>query len=142
MPVRYDIQHTTIYRYRQPVRFGEALLAGAALALVGNHDHLLGALAQPAGEALVERHGAGNGHLTGGIDLQVRVEMRNPLLEICFDLEVLERHTTRGAGRDLQIGRGRGSGIEVDMHVYEAVTVSDENFRRGGESFPGRGRDS
>src|SRR3954447_11655313 len=23
MPVRYDIQHTTIYRYRQPVRFGE-----------------------------------------------------------------------------------------------------------------------
>ena len=23
MPIRYDIQHTTIYRYRQPVRFGE-----------------------------------------------------------------------------------------------------------------------
>ena len=23
MPVRYDIQHTTIYRYRHPVRFGE-----------------------------------------------------------------------------------------------------------------------
>ena len=23
MPVRYDIKHTTIYRYRQPVRFGE-----------------------------------------------------------------------------------------------------------------------
>ena len=23
------------------------------------------------------------------------------------------------------VGRGRGSGIEVDMHVYEAVTVSD-----------------
>jgi hypothetical protein len=23
MPVRYDINHTTVYRYRQPVRFGE-----------------------------------------------------------------------------------------------------------------------
>ena len=23
MPVRYDIKHTTVYRYRQPVRFGE-----------------------------------------------------------------------------------------------------------------------
>jgi ketosteroid isomerase-like protein len=23
------------------------------------------------------------------------------------------------------VGRGRGSGIEVDMHVYDAVTVSD-----------------
>ena len=23
MPVRYDIKHTTTYRYRQPVRFGE-----------------------------------------------------------------------------------------------------------------------
>ena len=23
MPVRYDIIHTTIYRYRQPVSFGE-----------------------------------------------------------------------------------------------------------------------
>ena len=40
------------------VRLGEALLAGAALALVGDHDHLVGALAQPAGEALVERHDA------------------------------------------------------------------------------------
>src|SRR5436190_676092 len=23
MPIRYDINHTTVYRYRQPVRFGE-----------------------------------------------------------------------------------------------------------------------
>ena len=23
MPIRYDITHTTVYRYRQPVRFGE-----------------------------------------------------------------------------------------------------------------------
>ena len=23
MPIQYDIIHTTIYRYRQPVRFGE-----------------------------------------------------------------------------------------------------------------------
>ncbi len=42
----------------QRVRLGQALLAGAALAFVGDHDHLVGALAQPAREALVERHDA------------------------------------------------------------------------------------
>ena len=41
------------------MRLGEAVLAGAALALVGDQDHLGGALAQPVGEALVERQDAG-----------------------------------------------------------------------------------
>ena len=43
----------------QAMRFGQAVLAGAALALVGDQDHLGGALAQPVGEALVERQDAG-----------------------------------------------------------------------------------
>ena len=45
----------------QPVRFGQTLLAGAALALVGDQDHLVFALAQPAGKALVHRQDAGAG---------------------------------------------------------------------------------
>ncbi len=44
-----------------PCASARALLAGAALALVGDQDHLVGALAQPAGEGLVERHDAGAG---------------------------------------------------------------------------------
>src|SRR5712672_462969 len=40
------------------MRFGQALLAGAALTLVGDQDHLVFALAQPAGEALVHRQDA------------------------------------------------------------------------------------
>ena len=43
------------------MRFGQALLAGAALALVGDQDDLVFALAQPAGEALVHRQDAGAG---------------------------------------------------------------------------------
>ena len=43
----------------RPCASARPLLAGAALALVGDQDHLVGALAQPAGEALVERQDAG-----------------------------------------------------------------------------------
>ena len=41
------------------MRLGKPLRAGAALALVGDQDHLGRALAQPAREALVERQDAG-----------------------------------------------------------------------------------
>ena len=41
------------------MRLRQAGLAGAALAFVGDQDHLAGALAQPVGEGLVERQHAG-----------------------------------------------------------------------------------
>ncbi len=57
----------------QGVRLSEPVLAGPALALVGDHDHLGSALAQPAREALVERQDAGAGvdqeqHDVGALD--------------------------------------------------------------------------
>ena len=55
------------------MRLGQTLLAGAALALVGDQDHLVGTLAQPVGETLVERQDPGAGvdqeqHDVGALD--------------------------------------------------------------------------
>ena len=57
----------------QPVGLGQAVLPRAALALVGDQDHLGGALAQPVREGFVERQDAGAGvdqeqHDVGGFD--------------------------------------------------------------------------
>jgi hypothetical protein len=53
--------------------FGQAVLPRPPFALVGDQDHLGGTLAQPVGEALVERQDTGTGvdqeqHDVGGFD--------------------------------------------------------------------------
>ncbi len=93
----------------QPMRLGEALLPGAALALVGDHDHLARALAQPGREALVQRQDAGAGidqeqHDVGALDGALG-EAAHARLQRLAPRGLPARRVEQGEGEVAELGR-------------------------------------